>query len=714
MRHGYASHVSSGRNLAWGLSLRNCYERQLKKICGPRSNARRTIKRGGEFHDTDYMPPPLGDETADTFHLVDPEAGASTGNNDTLLLSTVESLGARGELLGMTNKAGAHELDHIYDVDTLYRRTKATREDGTQWRYGYDTRNQVTSGAKYVSATTAAATAVVGHRFTYAYDLIGNRTSDVVYPTGTTTNPASQVSRTFSSNTLNQFTYQMISGHAIVRGETTASGTPFLNGTQIPSANFTTFGTAPNDQRLFWGSATRYGYTPFAPVKLKNATADTTNATPWLDQGYVYAPASISSITYDHDGNLLSDGRWTYRWDCENRLISVQSAGSQIVVGTITQNIPSLYITFSYDGRSRRIGKVVRTAAHNASPYSPSPMTWPVTLDERYVYDGWNLVARLKDGNPTLAGFQPALVQTYVWGPDLSGTMDEAGGVGGLLQIKDWEVNKTWAPCYDGNGNILSLIRLDQTTPNALTICEGRYEYDPFGNLLRVTGEAAERTPFRFSTKYTDHETGLVYYGYRYFKPDWGKWINRDPIGERGGKNLFAVVDNSALNLFDLLGLAHPDSRHWPADCSELGDAKKLRENVRKLYTDKKKGLKGGYRDHYQSMCMNAKKTMKLIESCAGPWTEEQQAAMDSVKFTIKLYCSRPYPDYSPPRGGGPKPGGSKPGGGEPPPSPPSPPPPTKPIPWWFRIPMPPLPLFLLPPGYDWGLPRDFNDPIIA
>jgi hypothetical protein len=32
------------------------------------------------------------------------------------------------QILGMTNKAGAHELDHVDDVDTLYRRTKATRE----------------------------------------------------------------------------------------------------------------------------------------------------------------------------------------------------------------------------------------------------------------------------------------------------------------------------------------------------------------------------------------------------------------------------------------------------------------------------------------------------------------------------------------------------------------------------------------------------------
>jgi RHS repeat-associated protein len=418
------------------------------------------------------MPPPLGDETADTFHLVDPEAGASTGNNDTLLLSTVESLGVRGErrlmagadtdhaiawprrgasdvrrqwhqILGMTNKAGAHELDHIYDVDALYRRTKVGR---------------------------------------VAVELHGRNTGIVP---------------------------------VLGNGRLDRSG-EYSQDDRMPAPPRWPCSALPLPTR--------------EPRRLAGAETDRAQARPRRGEGA--------------ERRRLN----------QNRLISMQSAGSQIVVGTITQNIPSLYIAFSYDGRSRRIGKVVRTAAHNASPYSPSPMSWPVTLDERYIYDGWNLVARLKDGNPTLAGFQPALVQTYVWGPDLSGTMEGAGGVGGLLQIKDWEVNKTWAPCYDGNGNILSLIRLDQTTPNALTICEGRYEYDPFGNLLRVTGEAAERTPFRFSTKYTDNETGLVYYGYRYYKPDWGKWINRDPLGEEGGANLFAIVGNQLTNGWDLLG----------------------------------------------------------------------------------------------------------------------------------------------------------------
>jgi RHS repeat-associated protein len=65
----------------------------------------------------------------------------------------------------------------------------------------------------------------------------------------------------------------------------------------------------------------------------------------------------------------------------------------------------------------------------------------------------------------------------------------------------------------------------------------------------------AEKNPFRFSTKFTDNESGLVYYGYRYYSATTGKWLNRDPLEESGGLNLFAFVANSSPNHVDPFGL---------------------------------------------------------------------------------------------------------------------------------------------------------------
>jgi RHS repeat-associated protein len=73
-------------------------------------------------------------------------------------------------------------------------------------------------------------------------------------------------------------------------------------------------------------------------------------------------------------------------------------------------------------------------------------------------------------------------------------------------------------------------------------------------------GTYAERNRYRFSTKYLDDEVetveGTYYYGYRYYAPDTGRWLSRDPIGEKGGINLYGMVGNDAVNRSDYLGLS--------------------------------------------------------------------------------------------------------------------------------------------------------------
>jgi len=71
-----------------------------------------------------------------------------------------------------------------------------------------------------------------------------------------------------------------------------------------------------------------------------------------------------------------------------------------------------------------------------------------------------------------------------------------------------------------------------------------------------VTGSQAAQNPSRFSTKFTDEESGLVYYGYRYYSPGMGRWLSRDPIAENGGLNLYGFVYNDTVNMADVLGLA--------------------------------------------------------------------------------------------------------------------------------------------------------------
>jgi RHS repeat-associated protein len=123
-----------------------------------------------------------------------------------------------------------------------------------------------------------------------------------------------------------------------------------------------------------------------------------------------------------------------------------------------------------------------------------------------------------------------------------------AGTIGGLVQASLDGTNVFYV--YDGNGNVMRLV--DDTGTNIVA----SYTYDPYGNLIAQSGRMASANPYRFSTKYFDTETGLYYYGYRYYHPEMGRWVSRDPIQEAGGLNLYGYVQNGPVSNLDRLGLA--------------------------------------------------------------------------------------------------------------------------------------------------------------
>jgi len=105
---------------------------------------------------------------------------------------------------------------------------------------------------------------------------------------------------------------------------------------------------------------------------------------------------------------------------------------------------------------------------------------------------------------------------------------------------------------YDANGNIMQ--KLDSTGADQMNVA-----YDPFGNIISGTlvGE------YGFSTKLLVADIDWYYYGFRYYDPVTGRWPSRDPVGERGGINLYVLAYNSPLGRIDVLGLS--------SDCESLG-----------------------------------------------------------------------------------------------------------------------------------------------
>lgn len=178
--------------------------------------------------------------------------------------------------------------------------------------------------------------------------------------------------------------------------------------------------------------------------------------------------------------------------------------------------------TFAYEAQGRRVRKIVSHGGTEAQRFD-------------YLYDGWLLVRETATGLST----------DYVWGKDISGTIGGAGGVGGLLYEE--RGGDIYVPFYDNNGNIT---RYCAAQGNVVA----SYTYDAFGNTIAQSGPMVDNFSHCFSTKYLDAETGLYYYGYRFYSPELMRWINRDPIEEEGGENLYAFCENSPLQKFDIFG----------------------------------------------------------------------------------------------------------------------------------------------------------------
>jgi len=228
-------------------------------------------------------------------------------------------------------------------------------------------------------------------------------------------------------------------------------------------------------------------------------------------------PPCLNSPSYDLDGNMLTNGVWSYTWDAENRLTAVYSNNTLLVSNT-------------YDHQSRRIAKIISRSG-------------AVAQRNMFVWNGWNLIQERITDNGSLT------TNSYIWGIDLSGALQDAGGVGGLLAVQ--RDSAVFFPCFDANGNITEYI-------DAAGAIRVHYAFDAFGNTITQSGDLALAFFYRFSAKYFDDEAGLYYYGYRYYSSGLGRWVNRDPLEENGGINLFSS-GNTWVCKYDPFGLKVED-----------------------------------------------------------------------------------------------------------------------------------------------------------
>jgi RHS repeat-associated protein len=162
---------------------------------------------------------------------------------------------------------------------------------------------------------------------------------------------------------------------------------------------------------------------------------------------------------------------------------------------------------------------------------------------------------------------------TYTRGRDLSGSPAGAGGIGGLLARSHGYSGGNWASHHAyhaaGNGNVTALA-------NSAGVLQASYRYDPYGRYLAGGGPLAGANVLRFSSKpwvgFAGSATsGLYYYGYRFYDPYLQRWVNRDPIAEWGGFNIYTYTENCPIDVFDPMGMNPIRTGRFWACMADLG-----------------------------------------------------------------------------------------------------------------------------------------------
>jgi len=483
------------------VSVTNGYDSLLRRNSLQSIRNTATLVSQSYSYDTSSRLQTVTSGTQTATYAYHPDSGLLNTTNftgGTQVSRNYDSLG-RIETIATSTPGSGTIASYVYTHNNLNQRTRVTREDNSYWSYGYNDRGELTSAKKYWSDNVL----VAGQQMEYLFDSIGNRTST---KTGGDEQGLNLRQATYVANSLNQYQQRTVPGALDVLGTANAAATVTVNNQATYRRGDYFYRNLTVDN----ASAPVYGQVKTVGVRsgVGGAGEDAVNQ---IDR-HVYVPKNVEQYTYDNDGNLTSDGRWAYTWDAENRLSSMQAIAAAPVEA-------KLRLEFAYDFLGRRIQKKVYGWNIPTSSYQLQSTT-------KFVNDGWNVIAEL-DGSGNL-------LRNYVWSSELLLIGDNAN---------------VYQATYDGNQNLTNLV---QATTGLVVAA---YDYTPFGQTLKAVGDYASPNPFRFGTKYEDSETGLIYYGYRYYNPDTGRWIGRDPIEEDGGNHLYRFINNDGANRSDYLGL---------------------------------------------------------------------------------------------------------------------------------------------------------------
>jgi len=468
---------------------------------------------------------------------------------------------ARGWLVAQHDLQGGTTR---FAYDAARNLVKKTHADGTFVEFEYDAANRLTRR-----------TLSDGYETTFTYDDNGN--------TLTGTNP--DVTITYVYDALNRMTSMTDSrmGGKVIQYTYDALG--FRETMTDPESGLTTY--AYDDEHRMTGATHPGGQTIGLVYDGADRLTDVTypNGTTgnygYDDKGRVDSIeyrdstlALLASMAYGYDGSDLvtsltdDDGLRVYQYDAEERLTGATqplspdetytyddagnrtsaASGFPHLVNEADELVNVGPRTFSYDAR----GNVTQVASGgNASVFTWNPdgqlvqANLPGGSVAQYVYDPFGRrIEKNVDGVRTLYFYdQHDVLFEY----DAAGTPQARYGHSHLVDMP-WIVERGGTTYALHRDRLQSLVAV--TDPTETTAAS--YSYDSFGNLLDLQG--ADVTPFTYTGRQFDAETGLYHYRARYYDPTTGRFLARDPEGMVDGTNLYSYALNAPTTYFDPQG----------------------------------------------------------------------------------------------------------------------------------------------------------------
>lgn len=450
------------------------------------------------------------DATEETL-TYDPKGNILSATN--MHISYSFSYDATGRMQSSTDSNGKFVQYSYYDDG---RRTKTIYPEGSVVSYAYD------KAGRLATITNGG-----GKTYAFAYDQLGRRSSlsfpngaKVTYSYDTAGRLTNLAHKSSSGTTIASFNYTLDKAGNRLTKATPYAATSYQYDavyrltqalSSSPGYSGTTTGKGGGIPNAVQQQKEFFSYDPVG-----NRLASDKTTTYLYNQGNQLI-LNGGSYLYDKNGNLIqkttSTGITTYVWDYENRLIGVTT--------------PVIKAEYAYDPLGRRIQKKVTEVG--------------TTTTSNYFYDGQNIILEY-DGSGSIAN-------KYVHGPNIDEPLAITTG------------KETYFYHADGLGSVVALT--DQSGR-----IEQSYEYGSFGNLMDQKNKIKQ--PFTYTGREWDKETVLNYYRARYYDSMEGRFISKDPVGFKGGINVYAYVSNNVINDTDPTGLfpgpCGNESHQWVPD----------------------------------------------------------------------------------------------------------------------------------------------------